>query len=117
MKEPSELSKALEVILKSTAIEPSSNQGRNGYSTPPIVAYGEEASPEGEMHLRDYWRTIRKRLWLIIGLALIVGMIVALRQARQPDIYQAAVPPFFHKPCPNCPLRIDPSFLLREVSR
>ncbi len=89
MKEPTDLSKALQVILKSTAIEPN-NQARDGYATPPIVAYGEEASPEGEMHLRDYWRTIRKRLWLIIGLALIVGTIVALRQARQPDIYQAS---------------------------
>ena len=90
MKEPTELSKAIEVILKNSAIEPSNNQARNGYATPPIVAYGEEASPEGEMHLRDYWRTIRKRLWLIIGLVLIVGMIVTLRQARQPDIYQAS---------------------------
>jgi len=39
--------------------------------------------------LRDYWRTIRKRLWLIVGLALIVSTIAALRQAKQPDIYQA----------------------------
>ncbi len=90
MKEPTDLSKALEVILKSTALEQSNNQTRNGYATPPIVAYGEEAAPEGEMHLRDYWRTIRKRLWLIIGIALIVGTIAALRQARQPDIYQAS---------------------------
>ncbi len=88
MKEPTDLSKALELILKSTAVEPN-NQTRNGYATPPIVAYGEESSPEGEMHLRDYWRAISKRLWLIVGLALIVGTIAALRQARQPDIYQA----------------------------
>ena len=88
MKEPTDLSKALEVILKSTAVEPN-NHARNSYDPPPIVAYGEEAAPEGEMHLRDYWGTIRKRLWLIIGLALIVSAIAALRQARQPDIYQA----------------------------
>jgi succinoglycan biosynthesis transport protein ExoP len=89
MKEPSDLAKALEVILKNSALEPTNGSSRNGYSSPPIVAYGEEASPEGEMHLRDYWRTIRKRLWLIIGLALIVATIAALRQAKQPDIYQA----------------------------
>ncbi|HKO96947.1 MAG TPA: polysaccharide biosynthesis tyrosine autokinase [Pyrinomonadaceae bacterium] len=88
MKEPSDLSKALDVILKNSSIE--QNGSLNGaYATPPIVAYGEEASPEGELHLRDYWRTIRKRLWLIIGLALIVASIAALRQARQPDIYQS----------------------------
>ena len=89
MKEPSDLAKALEVILKNSALEPTNGSSRNGYATPPIVAYGDEASPEGEMHLRDYWRTIRKRLWLIIGLALIVSTIAALRQAKQPDVYQA----------------------------
>jgi len=89
MKEPSDLAKALEVILKNSHLEPKNGSARNGYATPPIVAYGEEASPEGEIHLRDYWRTIRKRLWLIVGLALIVSTIAALRQARQPDVYQA----------------------------
>ncbi|HAF15863.1 MAG TPA: hypothetical protein DCK93_14085 [Blastocatellia bacterium] len=89
MKEPSDLAKALDIILKNSSLEPTNGSLRNGYATPPIVAYGEEASPEGEMHLRDYWQTIRKRLWLIIGLALIVSTIAALKQARQPDIYQA----------------------------
>ncbi len=89
MKEPTELSKALEIILRNSAVEQTNGSTGNRYATPPIVAYGEEASPEGEMHLRDYWRTIRKRLWLIIGLAIIVSSIAALRQARDPDIYQA----------------------------
>lgn len=89
MKEPSDLAKALDVILKNSSLEQSNGSYGGPYATPPIVAYGEEASPEGEMHLRDYWRTIRKRLWLIIGLAVIVSTIAALRQARQPDVYQA----------------------------
>lgn len=89
MKEPSELVKALEVILKNAAVEATNSASQNGYATPPIVAYGDKASPEGEMHLRDYWRSIRKRLWLIIGLALIVSTIAALRQAKEPDVYQA----------------------------
>ncbi len=89
MKEPSDLAKALEIILKNSALEPTNGSSRNGYATQPIIAYGEEASPEGQIHLRDYWRTIRRRLWLIIGLAVIVSTIAALRQARQPDVYQA----------------------------
>jgi succinoglycan biosynthesis transport protein ExoP len=89
MKEPSDLAKALEVILKNSPLEPTNGASRKDYGTPPIIAYGEENSPEGEMHLRDYWRTIRKRLWLIVGLALIVSTIATLRQARQPDVYQA----------------------------
>jgi succinoglycan biosynthesis transport protein ExoP len=89
MKEPSDLVKALEVALKSSAANQSIDSQQNGYATPPIVAYGEESGPEGEMHLRDYWQTIRKRLWLLIGLAVIISTISALRQARQPDIYQS----------------------------
>jgi succinoglycan biosynthesis transport protein ExoP len=90
MKEPTDLAKALEIIVKNSALEQTNSSQRNVYSTPPIVAYGEEAMPEGQMHLRDYWRAIRKRLWLIVGLAVIVATIAALRQARQPDIYSAS---------------------------
>jgi len=88
-KEPSELAKALDIILKSSAIDQADGSHRNGYATPPIVAYGDEAGSEGEVHLRDYWRTVRKRLWLVIGLAVIVSTIAAIWLARQPDIFQA----------------------------
>ncbi len=89
MNEPSDLAKALDIILRSSARDQSQESLRSGYATPPIVAYGEQDAPEREIHLRDYWRTIRKRLWLIIGLAVIVSTIAALKQSRQPDIYQA----------------------------
>lgn len=88
MKESSELAKALALVLKASSPE-QSNRERNGYASPPVVVYGEENTPEGEVHLRDYWRTIRKRLWLIIGIGLIVSSIAAIRQARLPDIYTA----------------------------
>ena len=87
MKEPSELAKALEVVLKASAVEQANNRER--YASPPVVVYGEENSPEGEVHLRDYWRTIRKRLWLIVGVAVIVSSIAAIRQARLPDRFTA----------------------------
>ena len=89
MKETTELAKALDVILRNSAFEQTNGSQRTGYLTPPIVAYGEENTPEGEVHLRNYWRTIRKRLWLIVGLALIVSSIAAIKQARLPDVYQA----------------------------
>src|SRR6266850_371379 len=89
MREKKEIGKALDVILKNSALEQTNGSQRTGYLTPPIVAYGEENSPEGEVHLRDYWHTIRKRLWLIVGLALIVSSIAAIKQARLPDVYQA----------------------------
>ena len=89
MNEPSDSSKALDVVLRTSTPERVNESHRNGYATPPIVVYGEEAGPEGELHFRHYWRTIRKRLWLIIGLAIIVATIAALKQSRQPDIYLA----------------------------
>ena len=89
MREHSELSKALQSWIKEAGLEQTNGSHRNGYATPPIVAYGEETGPEGEVHLRDYWRTIRKRLWLIVVLAVIVSTLAAIRQARQPDVYQA----------------------------
>jgi len=33
--------------------------------------YGPDQS-EGEVHLLDYWRAIRKRLWLVIGVAVLM---------------------------------------------
>lgn len=52
-------------------------------------------SPEPEIeegihwHLRDYWRSARKHIWLIIGIALLVTTLAAIYAARQPDIYEA----------------------------
>src|SRR6266567_3039275 len=79
------------VLLKNQSLEQTNgaHANGNGYATPPIVGYGEDASPEGEAHLRDYWRIIRKRLWLIIGIAAIIGAISMIREARLPDYYQA----------------------------
>lgn len=84
-----EVNKAIQVLIKESALDQTNGNQPSGYATPPIVAYGDEAGPEGQVHLRDYWRTIRKRLWLIIGLAAIVSSIAAIRQARQPDVYEA----------------------------
>jgi polysaccharide biosynthesis transport protein len=61
-------------------------------SPPPWPAAGvyEATNDDGaEIHLRDYWRAVRKRLWLVIGLTLLVTMLVAVYVARMPDVYQA----------------------------
>ena len=88
MSESTELSKALQALIRESALE-KNGHSPNAYPAPPIVTYGDEAGPEDEMHLRDYWRILRKRLWLIVGLAAVVSSIAAVKQARQPDIYQA----------------------------
>src|SRR3954464_77932 len=51
--------------------------------------YGPDPS-EGEVHLLDYWRAIRKRLWLVIGVAVLMTTLAIIYVARKPDIYEAS---------------------------
>jgi capsular exopolysaccharide synthesis family protein len=40
--------------------------------------------------LLDYWRAIRKRLWLVVGIAVLATTWAAIYMARKPNIYQAS---------------------------
>src|SRR5258706_2294489 len=55
----------------------------------PGYGYGDPA-PEAETHLLDYWRAIRKRLWLVIGVAAFISTLATLYVARKPDVYAAS---------------------------
>jgi capsular exopolysaccharide synthesis family protein len=59
---------------------------------PPSYRY-DMIEPESEdgihWRLRDYWRSARRHIWLIIGIAVLVTSIAAIYSARQPDIYEA----------------------------
>jgi capsular exopolysaccharide synthesis family protein len=37
----------------------------------------------------DYWRAIRKRLWLVIGIAVLLTTLTAIYMVRKPDIFRA----------------------------
>ena len=39
--------------------------------------------------LLDYWRAVRKRLWLVIGITVLMTTLAAIYMARRPDVYQA----------------------------
>ncbi len=60
--------------------------GRN----PHTYNYGVDPNAETEVHLLDYWRAVRKRLWLVISLCVLVTMLSVIYVARKPDIYQAS---------------------------
>ncbi|HJZ82827.1 MAG TPA: Wzz/FepE/Etk N-terminal domain-containing protein, partial [Pyrinomonadaceae bacterium] len=45
---------------------------------------------EHEVHILDYWRAIRKRLWLVIGVAALLTTLSMIYAARKPDIYEAS---------------------------
>ncbi|HEV2827455.1 MAG TPA: polysaccharide biosynthesis tyrosine autokinase [Pyrinomonadaceae bacterium] len=68
-----------------TAIEPAgeSNGSSHGYN------YGVDQNEDSEIHLLDYWRAVRKRLWLVISIVTLVSMLSVIYVARKPDIYQA----------------------------
>jgi len=68
-----------------TAIDRSSEST----SIPHSYNYGVDPDAESEVHLLDYWRAVRKRLWLVISIAVLVTMLSVIYVARKPDIYQA----------------------------
>ena len=47
-----------------------------------------ETTADG-FQLLDYWKAIRKRLWLVAGIAVLVTTLAAIYMARKPDIYSA----------------------------
>lgn len=50
--------------------------------------YRDVNSQEG-FQLIDYWRAIRKRLWLVIGIAVLMTTLAAIYMAGKPNIYLA----------------------------
>src|SRR6185436_19770756 len=52
--------------------------------------YGVDPNSESQVHLLDYWRAIRKRLWLVISIVMLITMLAVVYVARKPDIYQAS---------------------------
>src|SRR5436190_22077769 len=57
--------------------------------TPHSYNYGVDPNADNQIHLLDYWRAIRKRLWLVISVVVLVTMLAVVYMARKPDIYQA----------------------------
>ncbi|HKP84078.1 MAG TPA: polysaccharide biosynthesis tyrosine autokinase [Pyrinomonadaceae bacterium] len=57
--------------------------------TPQSYNYGVDPNAENEVHLLDYWRAIRKRLWLVLGIVALVTMLSVVYVARKPDFYEA----------------------------
>src|SRR6185503_9823822 len=71
---------------ETTTLERPNDFGRNPHS----YNYGVDPNAETQVHLLDYWRAVRKRLWLVIGMIVLVTILTILYVARTPDIYQAS---------------------------
>ncbi len=56
---------------------------------PQSYNYGVDPNAENDVHLLDYWRAIRKRFWLVIGVVALITMLAVVYVARKPDFYEA----------------------------
>src|SRR5882757_9814133 len=43
----------------------------------------------GSFQIFEYWRAVRKRLWLVVGIAVLVTTLTALYMSRKVNIYRA----------------------------
>src|SRR5437588_3449361 len=55
----------------------------------PNLSYGYEGDEKQGSHLFDYWRIIRKHLWLIIGISVLLPALITIYEIRAPDIYES----------------------------
>ena len=62
---------------------------REMFAPPP--GYSMDYGLEGETHLRDYWRSVRNHLWLILTITAVMTTVAAIYMARQPDLFAARV--------------------------
>src|SRR5437870_6104116 len=62
---------------------------RPHYPTGTGYGYG-YGGGEGKTHLRELWRTLRKRKWLILTLIFVVTTLVTIEMYRTKNVYQAA---------------------------
>lgn len=62
---------------------------RNGGDATSHVSYTYDNVDKQGVQLLDYWRIVRKHIWLILGISVLIPTFVAIVLIRQPDIYEA----------------------------
>ena len=55
--------------------------------------YGVDPNADSDIHLLDYWRAVRKRLWLVISIVVLITMlsVVYVEAARRAQVPLAGV--------------------------
>jgi len=56
---------------------------------PTSYNYGVDPNADNDVHLLDYWRALRKRLWLVVGIIALVTSLSVVYVARKPDVFEA----------------------------
>jgi polysaccharide biosynthesis transport protein len=90
MNESSKLSTPNVVLPRSEQLVFERPNAAEAVSTLTHAPYAYDRGDEQQgSHLRDYWRVVRKHIWLIIGVSLLIPTLVAVYLVRKPDIYEA----------------------------
>lgn len=63
--------------------------GSAGNTAVSHLNYPYDRGEERGSHLLDYWRVVRKHVWLIIGISVLIPTLVAIFLIRKPDVYEA----------------------------
>lgn len=82
----------LEKVLHATPIDVIARDAsgiRSHY--PSSYGYGDGyGSSEQKIHLRELWRTVRKRKWLIVTIVFVITTLVTIEMYRTKDVFQAS---------------------------
>src|SRR6476661_1955974 len=76
-------------LIRKEAADTAVGRPADSNGVPHSYNYGVDPNAESEIHLLDYWRAVRKRLWLVISIVVLVSLLSIIYVARKPDIYQA----------------------------
>src|SRR5437870_7025330 len=63
-----------------------SGVGSTGVSN---VSYDYDREEVRDLHLRDYWHTLRKHIWLVLGVTVLMPTLMAIHLIRKPDVFEA----------------------------
>lgn len=77
-------------VLEIEAVDEANEFARSGNGQGPGYGYGYGPEDAGhKVNLGQYWRAIRKRLWLIASLTVVFTILVTVYVAQKPDYFRA----------------------------
>src|SRR6476659_10321024 len=76
-------------LIRKEAADTAVGRPADSNGIPHSYNYGVDPNAENEVHLLDYWRAVRKRLWLVIAIVILITTLSLIYVARKPDIYEA----------------------------
>lgn len=65
------------------------NLTENAAASAPYYSYNKQQEEEGAINLRELWRRVKRRKWLIAVIVTVATLMTAVESARQKNVYQA----------------------------